>query len=192
MEEDYLKFFRLQEGEKIIDSIKPLPGLKWMFFLQGLIGWFFIILFGGLWIIIPLVFLFAAIGGIVGAILALVTALIGLVAIVVIPYTFASMNYNKRFYWITNKRVVGKRGLIGYSVNSIPLERISDVIISRSFIESIFGFGSIHIQTLAGQASMRGKWGAEGNLQAVPEPEELQQKIFELVKGKRKDEGLTM
>ena len=59
-------------------------------------------------------------------------------------------------------------------------------------MESIFGFGSVHVQTMAGQVSMRGRFGAEGNLQAVPDPEGLQQQIFELVKKKRKAEGITM
>ncbi|MBS3056345.1 MAG: PH domain-containing protein [Candidatus Aenigmarchaeota archaeon] len=103
----------------------------------------------------------------------------------------AFLHYNKQYYWITNKRVIYKRGFIGYRVMSIPHERISDVIISRTFLESIFGFGSVHIQSLAGQSSGTTTLGSEGVLLAVPEPEKLQELIFKLVKLKRKTEGLT-
>jgi uncharacterized membrane protein YdbT with pleckstrin-like domain len=74
-------------------------------------------------------------------------------------------------------------------VNSIPLERVSDVIISRSFVETLFGIASIHIQSLAGQASY-GRFGAEGKYRAVPNPEELQQLIFKLIKENRQAEHL--
>lgn len=182
----YAKFFRLQEGEKIVEAIKPLPSLKWFFFVKAIIGWVFFVLLFGAWFFLGS---FKSLG-------ALVFSLVGfsiiILLILVVPYILAVLKYNKRFYWITNKRVVGKSGLVGYKVNSIPLERISDLIISRSFLESLFGFGSVHIQTLAGQVSVRGRFGAEGNFQAVPDPEGLQQKVFELIKKKRKAEGITM
>ena len=189
---DFSQFFRLQEGEKIIESIKPLPGLKWMFFLQGMLGWIFFILFFGVWLLSPVGIMLAIVGGALAAILGLVIFILFLLAVAIIPYILASMRYGKRYYWVTSKRVIGKSGFIGYKVNSIPLERISDVIISRSFAESIFGFGSVHVQTMAGQVAMRGRFGAEGNFQAVPDPEGLQQQIFDLVKKKRKAEGITM
>ncbi len=113
-------------------------------------------------------------------------------AILVLVFVFASLRYNKRMYWITNKRIICKRGLIGYRINSIPFERISDVLISRSFIESLFGFGSVHVQSLAGQYSYRGRYGSEGNLMAVADPEGTQKLIFDLIKQKRKEEKLTM
>ncbi len=69
-----------------------------------------------------------------------------------------------RYYWITNQRVIIRRGLIGYSINSIPLERVSNVLISRSFLERLFGFDSLHVQTLAGQYTAHGRLGEEGNL----------------------------
>ena len=190
---NYTQFFRLQEGEKIVEAMKPLSGLKWMFFFQGLIGWFFFMLFvGGFFFVIPFFIIATVAGPSAAALILLVGSLFFLFLMFIVPYIFASLSYGKRFYWITNKRIIGKSGLIGYKVNSIPLERISDVIISRSFIEQIFGFGSVHIQTLAGQVAIRGRFGAEGNFQAVPDPEGLQQRIFELVKKKRKAENLTM
>lgn len=105
------------------------------------------------------------------------------IGVVVIPFGIiasvflAKQAYEKRYYWITNKRIVYKRGILGYQVSSIPMERVSDVILSRTWIESILGFGSLHIQTLAGQVS-RGAGGSEGDLKAVPQPEKVQQIIL--------------
>lgn len=106
--------------------------------------------------------------------------------VVLIPfmYPFAvwagKKQYEQRMYWITNKRVVYKRGLLGYRITSIPYNRISDVIISRTWLESKFGIASLNIQTLAGQISQN-PGGAEGNLAGVPDPEDLQEKILENV-----------
>ncbi|MCD6478222.1 MAG: PH domain-containing protein [Candidatus Aenigmarchaeota archaeon] len=86
--------------------------------------------------------------------------------------------------------MVVKKGIIGYQITSIPYERISDIIISRSFLENFFGIASLHLQTLAGQISS-GRFGSEGQLLAVPDPEELQSKILKLAKEKRKKEKLT-
>ena len=113
-----------------------------------------------------------------------------LVIFLVLAFAFANLAYNKYHYWITNKRVIVKRGLLGYSITSIPYERISDVIVSRSFLEQLCGIASLHIQSLAGQVTY-GKYGSEGTLLAVPSPEDLQVKILELVKQKRKEEHLS-
>lgn len=110
---------------------------------------------------------------------------------VILGFVFASLRYSKQFYWITNKRVIYKRGLIGYRITSIPYERISDVVISHTFWERLFGFGSLHIQSLAGQVSGTHTLGSEGVLLAISNPEEIQELIFKLVKSKRKEERLT-
>ena len=71
------------------------------------------------------------------------------------------------------------------------MERISDVMVSRTFLERIFGFGSVLIQSLAGQITYGRRLGAEGSLLAVPDPEGIQKLIFELIKKKRKAEKLS-
>lgn len=117
-----------------------------------------------------------------------------LIAWLAIAWLLSAASYNKFYYWITNKRVVTKRGILGYQVVSIPFERISDIIISRTFLENVFGIASLHVQSLAGQISYPrySMLGSEGQLFAIPNPEETQNKILKLVKLKRKAEGLTM
>lgn len=96
---------------------------------------------------------------------------------IILSIVMSRMAYQKRYYWITNKRIVYKRGVLGYQTSSIPMERVSDVILSRTWLESLFGFGSLQIQTLAGQVS-RGSNGSEGDLKALPEPEKVQEMIL--------------
>src|SRR5437867_13339892 len=132
--------------------------------------------FFGLFGLIGLVSLVVISGGSaqVGFFIAIIVGVILLGIVFTIPYIFAKLKYNKYYYSITNKRIVFKSGFIGYSINSIPLERISDILISKSFLENFFGFGSLHIQSLAGQATYNpygGRWGGEATLLAVPDPE---------------------
>jgi len=170
------KQFQLQGGEKIVKDIKPLPVLKWYFFLPGVIFLFFMLV----GFMIPLFFLGRTLLG-----------MFIFVALAALMYLVANNQYKYQHYWITNKRVLYRRGILGYRISSIPLERISDVIVSRTFIERIFGFGSVLIQSLAGQITYRHKLGAEGSLLAVPKPEETQKLIFDLIKKKRKAEKLS-
>lgn len=178
------EFFQLQENEKVIWEAKPLPGLKWMWFFPSLVPAVIFGFFIGS-------FFSAIVASLAGSIFFLPIALVIFVLILIFAYVCALLRYNKEYYWITTHRVIRKKGFIGYSVYSIPMERISDVIISRSFVERIFGFSSIHVQSLAGQVSFQGsRFGGEGYLAAIPNPEELQKMIFELVNKNRKEKKL--
>ena len=190
----------------MIKEIKPLPKFKWLLFLQTAVVWIFIAMFlmmffaPFMFLIIPLgIIATAALGGGLGAIVGVLLGLIGIIAAflvaLVVPYIVASMRYEKEYYWITDRRVVQKSGFIGYTVYSIPFERISDAIITRTFIESLFGFGGVQIQSLAGQYSGYpksgfGSFGAEGRLQALNNPEVIQELIFKLVRENRKTQKL--
>jgi uncharacterized membrane protein YdbT with pleckstrin-like domain len=171
------KLFELQEGEKVVKDIKPLPVLKWYFFIRSAIGVIiFMLFFAWMIFLLPLFLMFGFIFLVTLAIL----------------YLVANNRYNYQHYWITDKRVLYRRGLIGYRISSIPLERISDVIVSRTFFERVFGFGSIHIQSLAGQFTYgTSRLGSEGAFLAIPDPEGSQKLIFELIKKKRKTEKLS-
>ena len=174
-----MPFFTLQEGERIIREIKPLPNLRKYFFFRWII---LVIVFMGI-ITFPLLDL-----GPFGILLLLsFIALIGLL----LGWYISGLQYKHQHYWITNKRIIYKKGLFGYTVSSIPLERISDIILSRSLLERILGFGSLLIQTLAGQVTQKGYLGAEASLLAIPNPEETQRLIFDFIKQKRKEERIS-
>ena len=179
--------FNLQTGEKIIEDFKPMLSYKYSMFIGGIFG--SLIFFGFLAVWFGLAF---------GAFFGLEAGLIIIILIVlfgiVFPIIGAELTYRKRHYYITNRRIIIKRGFIGHTINSIPYERVSDVLISRSFWESLFGFGSLNVQSLAGQMTMRagGKFGAEGAIQGIKNPERLQKLIFDLITKNRKDQILTI
>lgn len=101
--------------------------------------------------------------------------------VAVLMLWFVQKTYEQSYYWVTNKRVIYRRGILGYKISSIPLNRISDVIISHTFLEQTFHFGSLQIQTLAGQVSSA-SGGAEANLRAIQSPERVQRIILEAIK----------
>lgn len=175
-----MKDFALLKGEKLVEKIKPLPAFKKYAFLSWCIVAFFFSGFFGIF--------FAAALFIVGApeYLVLIFILIFIAGCFGGAWAASKAAYDKAQYWITNKRIIIKQGLIGYQIISIPFERISDIIISRTFFEKLFKISSLHIQSLAGGSA------AEGVLLAIPNPEKLQNKILNLVKVKRKKEGLTI
>jgi len=187
-------YFNLSEGETIVREMKPESRLKYYYFFNMLLPVIPIFIMLAIY---RLMFQPSAIEKIygIGFMKEIYFNAIYLFPIVLIAIGFLSANkYAKEHYWITNKRIVYKRGMFGYRITSIPYERVSDVMISKTFTEQIFGISSLHVQSLAGQVT--GAWqgsglGAEGSLNAIENPEETQELIFTLIKQKRKDEHLS-
>ena len=170
--------FNLLSDEKIIREIKPSLALKKLFIIKGtLIGLLFIMPF--------LLGAFASSSSDV-----LFISIIGIAAIFTISALISENAYSNKQYWITSKRIIDKHGVLGYTVWSIPLERISDVIVTHTFLENLFGIAGLKVGSLAGQISRNN--GSEGSLQAVENPEELQEVIFDLLTKRRKEANLTM
>ncbi|MGQ9641631.1 MAG: PH domain-containing protein [Candidatus Bathycorpusculaceae bacterium] len=99
--------------------------------------------------------------------------------------------YKKHRYWVTDKRVVWRHGVIGYSITSVPLERISDVTVSRTFWERICGVSGIVIKEMGATPKyIYPYWYGAGStfptMIAVPNPEEIQEQILELISKKEK------
>ncbi len=171
------KYFDLLQGEKVIEEIKPLKALRYYLFTR--------------WVAITLPFAVAVawfiseielVAGVGIEDVVSVYAMAGLLYLVVL-WVLTDNKCRQQRYWLTNRRAIYKHGFFGYEINSMPLEAVADVIVSRTALERLFGFGSVHIQTEAGQSSWV-RYGAEGSFLAVPAPEKLQSKIFELKKGK--------
>jgi len=187
------RFFGLQEGEKIVFETKPLKGLFWSMFLSSLVAVVFaipIIIF----LLLPVFITSSSNGMLTSSQInsAFAAGVMGAILLLFLSFFIVKRMYNMRYYWITNKRIIIKTGFLGYTIKSIPFERISDVQITRTFTERIFGFGSLYIQSLAGQFTQGRRFGSEGNLTAVPEPERIQYMIFRLIKEKRTKEHITM
>lgn len=171
----------LQKGEEIIFETRPDKKLKtyWLYNVYLLLG------FIGIFFLFPIVMM-AIDEGLIVLFIGVLASLIIFGIILIISGLLISNSYSYRYYWVTNKRILYKRGTLGYKVSSIPLNRISDVILSKTFLERIAGIESIRIQTLAGQIS-GGRTGSEGDLAAVPNALELQRLILDAIEKYGKD-----
>lgn len=140
--------FHPQSDEVIYREIIPNPRLRWRLMLGGLLSALAIVV-----IFIPFAVSFF-VAGVSGTAFVLIGAFFAsiLVIILAVSIVYATLAYGKFRYWITNHRTVGRRGVIGYSIDSIPLETISDVIVQRSISDRILGLSSVWVQPFGGTA----------------------------------------
>lgn len=187
--------FHLQEGEAIYREVRPQPELRIKLLLQG--PQYFA--YGLIWII-PLSLSFTVQGngsGIPLEALALFWVLV-LLAVFAGSGVYAWLAFSKFRYWVTNQRTVAQRGAIGYTLSSIPLETVADVVVSRSILDRLLGITSIMVQPFggaAGHVAFQGRFGrgyGGGNNFAGLTPAEapgLQQLIFHLRDARRRATG---
>jgi len=110
---------------------------------------------------------------------------------VALTLILTNLTFKKHHYWVTDKRVVWRHGVIGYRVTSVPLERISDVTISRKLWERLCGVTGLAVKEIRAVPKYYGyygaSWGAFPTMIAVPNPEEVQRQILELISRKEKE-----
>lgn len=113
---------------------------------------------------------------------AVIAAAITIVGIGFVPFAFiwAVIAVRRYHYWLTNKRVIWCHGFIGYQVRSVPLERIADVVISRTFPEIVAGISSIDIRDMTGKTQTTAGLGAKWI--GVQDAPKIQKRILEQIK----------
>ncbi|MBI5228785.1 PH domain-containing protein [Candidatus Micrarchaeota archaeon] len=106
-----------------------------------------------------------------------ITITVILAPLLVIHYTLVRLQSNCQEYFITNMRIIIKRGIVSYRLESIPLSMVTDVVIRRNLLERIVGIKSLE---------MRGGLGRVKPpvLLGVSEAEETRQKLLELMQKK--------
>ncbi|MGC8581219.1 MAG: PH domain-containing protein [Thermoplasmata archaeon] len=184
--------FQLQTGEKVHAIITPEKNQFIVKFTIGLVsGLAFLYLFLAVILLIkttPNDMVFAVD----------VLVILGVIFLVVILVTFfvANIAYNKYYYGITNHRVVGQRGIIGYIIDSIPLENIADVIISRQILDRMLGISSLVITPIGGSIVGTPGYGTNtfsgSNVFQALLPDkavDIQQLIFNLRDRRKKETG---
>ena len=117
-----------------------------------------------------------------------------MIAIILIGIFVSIVSYNKYRYWITNKRLISGRGVIGYSVDSLPLEMVQDVIMNRSIVDRMLRLTSLYVSSICGSMMLNnGRISSVNYLRAlnVDEAKKIQAVIFEL-RDERKKEVKTM
>ncbi|MBI1369210.1 MAG: PH domain-containing protein [Planctomycetes bacterium] len=114
---------------------------------------------------------------------AAVSAVITVIGIVLLPFVlgWAVLAERRYHYWLTNKRVIWCHGFIGYRVRSVPLERITDVVISRTLPEMMAGISSIEIRDMTGQSQeAAGSFGAKWI--GVEDAPEVQRRVLQQIR----------
>ncbi|HZY71047.1 MAG TPA: PH domain-containing protein [Thermoplasmata archaeon] len=177
--------FHLQEGEQVYLEIHPHPRTLWKFAFSGIMVTIVI----GLFLILPFLALVSTStpAGDLWWYAAVAIGVDGVFLLVTLVY--ATLAYRKFRYWVTDLRTVGRRGVVGYSIDSIPLETITDVVIYRGILDRMLGIAVLLIQPFGGgggpPAPFSGGGGIGGGtndfqgLRPVEAPE-VQQLIFHL------------
>ncbi|MEM3703556.1 MAG: PH domain-containing protein [Candidatus Bathyarchaeia archaeon] len=192
----------LLEGENVILDVKPTPNFKKYVAVRAILAELVILAMFN--VMISMV-VYVLTGGTpiekVGVGPLLITYLLSYVvlAAVFIALTLVLVNlmYEKYHYWVTDQRVVWRHGVIGYSITSVPLERISDVTISRTFWERICGVSGLVVKEMGAVPRYYGYYGYSfgwgfPTMIAVPNPEQMQKQILELISKKGKESKLTI
>jgi uncharacterized membrane protein YdbT with pleckstrin-like domain len=188
--------FKLQHDEKIIRELKP----QFFGFMMtrgfgsylGILG--FIVVLVAFFIVFR-----ASLTGFLAEVLLLPLLVVFLVVVISLK---PLIQYGKSWYWITNHRVIGKRGFIGYSINSIPLENVSDIVLTRTILDRFLGLSSLIIVSMGSSSQIDGgnddESGQSPNFFPALTEEtarELQRVLFNLrddLKTPKKEEPITV
>ena len=143
----------LLEDEHLILDVSPTPNFKKYVAVRAIVAE---LVFLAMFNVIVAMVLYVVAGGPpiptvgIGQLLIIYAFSYFVLAAVFITLTLLLTNlmYKNYHYWVTDQRVVWKHGVIGYSITSVPLERISDVTISRTFWERICGVSSLIIKEM--------------------------------------------
>ncbi len=189
--------FRLQDGEVILKEFRPSKRVIAKFAVNGLVGIIFLFIF-----IVPFVISILPSVAASNAFLYAVAIIVGLIAaFLLIGGLFGYLGYTKYRYWITNHRTIGRRGMVGYSLDSMPLENVADVIVMRGVFDRILGIASIYVQPIGGSGFMmpvRGfgmnRYSGSNSFMGLQPQEtpEIQQLIFHLRDIRKRETGRVL
>ena len=134
--------FRLQHGEKIIRELKP----QFFGFMMTRAFGGYITILAFVVILIAMTFLLRTIFASFWIYFLLLPLFIALLLLVISLKPL--VQYGKSWYWITNHRVIGKRGFLGYNINSVPLENVADVVLTRTLLDRLLGLSSLIVVSM--------------------------------------------
>lgn len=147
--------FNLQNNEKIIRELKPqFTG----FMLTRTLGSYLGVLGFTIASIIAIIFFRNSLSGFLIELALLPVFILFLILIIGLK---PLISYGKSWYWITNHRVIGKRGFLSYNIDSIPLENVTDVVITRTLLDRFLGLSSLIIVPMGGNSTTGGNTANE-------------------------------
>lgn len=59
-------------------------------------------------------------------------------------------------WWLTDQRLVVRTGLFGWSVRSVPLDRVVDVTVAASWWDLLFGVQHVQVRDMTGEVASSG------------------------------------
>lgn len=157
------------------------PKAVWLFFVQGLLGWIFLFVFLGLWII-PLILK----TGFIKTIFSLMVFLF--IILLIFSYIFARLTYHYYRYELTERGFRKESGIIWKRYVTIPYDRIQNVDINRGLIARLLGLSDLHIQT----AGAGGVALGEGRLPGLSKDiaEQVRDEVLDRSRVSRGNQGL--
>ena len=148
--------FELQNDEKIVRELKPQ---FFGFMMTRTFGSYLGVLGLIIVLIAVLVVLRASLAGFLVELLLLPLFVLLLILVIALK---PLVQYGKSWYWITNLRVIGKRGFLSYSIDSIPLENVGDIVLSRTVLDRLIGLSSLIIVPIGSTTRVEGGVGSVG------------------------------
>ena len=163
---------RLGENEQIIERISPVGGFKRYLELRMFIA----LLICGLAAALACIYVFG---------LNLLESVIAISAIALAALLssifLSSLRYRNRYYWLTDRRLVMRCGLLRSRMVYVPYETITDVTLTHSLLERHFLSLGLRIASTRRNFTMGG----------VPAPEGIHMELTRLVKDMRREHGLV-
>lgn len=85
--------------------------------------------------------------------LVILIGIIGIATIIlpIIAVLWVYLGVRSQQIALTNKRVIGKYGIVSRTVIDMPLSRVSSVLTDQSILGRIFGFGSVVLKGMGGE-----------------------------------------
>lgn len=170
--------FNLREGETVTLIIKPNKAK----FMTKYLAIAYIVL--GI-LLVPLAFpsIFPTGLTVSGGVLLFVLVPVFVVVFGLGAFAISNLVYERLTFWITNKRIINSSGFIGYTVHSIPIYIITDVVIHQGFFDMILGSTDLLMPTI--NDNIYNLYKHRSGLNHIPcldahNAKELQRTIFDL------------
>jgi uncharacterized membrane protein YdbT with pleckstrin-like domain len=160
----------MEEGEVVLYK----PVVHWCVLLKPLLGIFLFIILLLLWAIFFQNF-FYSIAGVWNTLLEKVIFIIGIGCVV--RFLFEILEYIRTRYYLTNKRLILKKGVWSTILSDIPIEKIEGLLCFQDLWGQLFNYGTILI---AGVGGMR--W----RLKTVKRPYTVRRKIYNIIEKNKK------
>ncbi|MFP3089436.1 PH domain-containing protein [Treponema sp. TIM-1] len=166
-----LKKKNLEQGEVVLYQ----PVVHWCVLLKPLLGIVFYIILLLLWAIFLQNLSLSILAGLLNMIFGKVFFIIGIGC--VLYFLFEVLKYIRTRYYLTNKRLILKKGVWSTLLSDIPIEKIEGLFCSQGLWGKLFNYGTILVSGVGGM-----RW----HLKMVRRPYTVRRKIYNIIEKNKK------